>query len=267
MPRIQAGEIQLNYAEAGEGDPFLFIPGLMGLLNAWDFQLPHFSRNYRCITFDHRGTGESDKPKGEYNTQQIAADAIGLLDALGVEKAHVAGTSTGGCVLQNLALDYPERLRCCIFTNTWTKADPYMTRIQTSRKQIAQAYGEEEYIKFSSLWTCGATQFRHMYDNLLELEARQRETIAPVEVLVARIDMTLAHDRKNELGKIAKPSLIIAAKDDALTPPYFAEELNEAIQGSRLVLLEEGGHYSYRRSHGQWNAAAEAFLKENEGKV
>lgn len=267
MPRIQAGELQLNYVEAGAGDAFLFIPGLMGLLNAWDFQLPHFSKRFRCITFDHRGTGESDKPEGVYSTELIAKDAIGLLDALGVEKAIVAGTSTGGCILQNLALDYPGRVRCCIFTNTWTTADPYMTRLQTSRKQIAQAYGTEEYIKFSSLWTCGATQFRHMYENLLELEKRQKETIASVEVLCARLDMTLSHDRTAELAKIDKPSLIIAAKDDALTPPYFAEDLHKTIKGSKLVVLDEGGHYSYRRSHEEWNAAADAFLKEVEAKI
>ncbi|MBT5948636.1 MAG: alpha/beta fold hydrolase [Nitrospinaceae bacterium] len=267
MPRIKAGEIHLNYTDTGEGEPFLLIPGLMGLLNAWDFQVPHFSKNYRCITFDHRGTGESDKPENAYSTDYIARDAIALLDTLGIEKAHVAGTSTGGCVLQNLALDYPDRLKCCIFTNTWTKADPYMTRLQTSRKQIAQAYGTEEYIKFSSLWTCGATQFHNMYENLLELEERQKETIAPVEVLVARIDMTLNHDRKDELTEIKKPSLIIAAKDDALTPPYFAQELQGYIEGSELVVLEEGGHYSYRRSHEEWNAAAEAFLNKNKGKI
>ncbi len=267
MPRLKAGELHLNYTDTGEGEPILFIPGLMGLLNAWDFQIPYFSKNYRCITFDHRGTGESDKPDNAYSTDLIAQDAAGLLDALGIEKAHVAGTSTGGCVLQNLALDYPERLRCCIFTNTWTTADPYMTRLQTSRKQIAQAYGAEEYIKFSSLWTCGATQFHNMYENLLELEERQKQTIAPVEVLVARLDMTLNHNRVDEIARIDKPSLIIAAKDDALTPPYFAQELHRAIKGSELVVLEEGGHYSYRRSHEEWNAAAESFLEKNAGKI
>jgi len=249
----------------GNGPAFLFIPGLMGLLEAWDFQLPHFSPRFRCITFDHRGTGESDKPEDAYSTHLIARDAVALLDALGIDRAHVAGTSTGGCVLQHLALDHPDRVRCCIFSNTWTKADPYMTRLQTSRKQIARAYGQEEYIKFSSLWTCGWTQFRTMYDNLLALEQRQRETIAPVEVLTARLDMTLAHDRVADLPRIQSPSLIIAAKDDALTPPYFAEELHRAIRGSTLVVLEEGGHYSYRRSHREWNAAADAFLRERGG--
>ena len=75
--------------------------------------------------------------------------------------------------------------------------------------------------------------------------------------------MTLEHDRTAEIHRIEKPSLIIAAKDDALTPPYFAEDLQKAIAGARLVVLEEGGHYSYRRSHVEWNAAVDAFLAES----
>ena len=81
-----------------------------------------FSERYRCISFDHRGAGDSDKPKDAYATELIARDTIALMDALGIDKAHVAGTSTGGCVLQNLAIDYPDRLSACIFSNTWVKA-------------------------------------------------------------------------------------------------------------------------------------------------
>ena len=160
MTRIKAGEIFINYSDSGKGDAFLFIPGLTGILDAWDFQIPHFSKQYRCISFDHRGTGESDKPLNAYSTDLIAKDAIALMDTLDIDKAFVAGTSTGGCVLQNLALDYPDRIKACIFSNTWTKADEYMTRVQTSRKHIAQSFGREEYIKFSSLWTAGWTQFK-----------------------------------------------------------------------------------------------------------
>ncbi len=103
-----SGHITLNYEERGQGPAFLFIPGLVGLLNAWEFQLAEFSKRYRCIVFDHRGTGDSDKPNDSYSTQAIARDAVALLDKLGIDKAHVAGTSTGGCVLQNLAIDYPQ---------------------------------------------------------------------------------------------------------------------------------------------------------------
>ena len=72
MTRIKAGDLFLNYTDSGEGDTFMFIPGLTGILNAWDFQIPHFSKKYRCISFDHRGTGESDKPTNAYSTDLIA---------------------------------------------------------------------------------------------------------------------------------------------------------------------------------------------------
>lgn len=266
MARIDIGHITLNYEERGQGPAFLFIPGLVGLLNAWEFQMAEFSKRYRCISFDHRGAGDSDKPKDSYSTQAIARDAVALLDTLGIEKAHVAGTSTGGCVLQNLAIDNPQRLNCCIFSNTWVKADEYITRVQMTRKRIALAYGPEEYVKVSSLFTNGAMQFRYDLDKVMELEARALKTVAPVEVLAGRLDMTLTHDRVADLGKISSPSLIVGTRDDATVPFYQSEDLHKAVSGSKLVIVEEGGHYSYRRHWQEWNRIADGFLREHEAK-
>ena len=266
LPRINTGEITLNYEERGHGLAFLFIPGLVGLLNAWEFQVAEFSRHYRCIAFDHRGAGDSDKPNDAYSTQAIARDAVALMDTLGIDKAHVAGTSTGGCVLQNLAIDYPQRLRCCIFSNTWVKADEYITRVQMTRKHIALSYGQEEYVKVSSLFTNGAMQFRYNLDKVMELEQRALKTVAPVEVLAGRLDMTLAHDRSSELSKIRNPALIIGTRDDATVPYYQSEDLHKAIAGSQLVIVNEGGHYSYRRHWQEWNSIVERFLREHEQK-
>src|SRR3989337_65187 len=160
--------------------------------------MAEFSRRYRCISFDHRGTGDSDKPKNAYATGLIARDVIALMDTLGIDKAHVAGTSTGGCVLQNLAIDHPDRLGACVFSNTWVKADEYINRVQMTRKRIALAYGAEEYVKVSSLFTNGAMQFRYDFEKVMELERRALATVAPVEVLAGRLDMTMAHDRTAE---------------------------------------------------------------------
>lgn len=265
MPRINTGELTLNVEERGSGQAFIFIPGLVGLLNAWEFQMAAFSTRYRCIAFDHRGAGDSDKPQNGYTTELIARDVIAIMDTLGIEKAHVAGTSTGGCVLQNLAIDHPTRLRCCIFSNTWVKADEYITRVQTTRKHIALAYGPEEYVRVSSLFTNGAMQFRHDLDKVMELERRALKTVAPVEILAQRLDMTMQHDRTSGLHTIRNPSLILGTSDDATVPSYQSEDLHEAIPGSRLVILEEGGHYSYRRHWQQWNRIVAAFLNETEG--
>jgi aminoacrylate hydrolase len=267
MARIDIGEITLNVEERGQGPAFIFIPGLVGLLNAWEFQMTEFSRRYRCVAFDHRGTGDSDKPKDSYSTAAIARDVIALMDKLDIDKAHVAGTSTGGCVLQNLAIDHPERLRACIFSNTWVKADEYITRVQMTRKRIALGYGAEEYVKVSSLFTNGAMQFRYDLDKVMELEARALKTVAPVEVLAGRLDMTLAHDRTSELHKIRNPALIVGTRDDATVPFYQSEDLHKAVTGSRLVIVEEGGHYSYRRHWQEWNKIASDFLVEAEGRI
>lgn len=267
LARIDIGELTLNVEERGAGPAFIFIPGLLGLLNAWDFQIAEFSKRYRCISFDHRGTGDSDKPQSGYTTEVIARDVIGLMDKLGIDKAHMAGTSTGGCVLQNLAIDHPDRVRCCIFSNTWVKADEYITRVQMTRKRIALSYGPDEYVKVSSLFTNGAMQFRYNLDKVMELERRALATVAPVDVLAQRLDMTMTHDRAADLSRIASPSLVIGTLDDATVPSYQSEDLAQAIPGSRLVIVEEGGHYSYRRHWQEWNKTVEAFLTDTEGSV
>lgn len=267
MPRIDIGGITLNVEDRGSGPAFLFIPGLVGLLSAWDFQMAEFSRRYRCISFDHRGTGDSDKPRAGYTTEVIARDVIQLMDKLGIAKAHMAGTSTGGCVLQNIAIDHPDRLRCAIFSNTWVKADEFITRVQTARKQIALAYGPAEYVKVSSLFTNGPQQFRFDLDKAMELEKRALTTVAPVDILAQRLDMSMLHDREADLGRIRAPSLIVGTLDDATVPSYQSEDLHKAIPGSRLVIVPEGGHYSYRRHWQAWNKTVADFLANSEAGV
>jgi aminoacrylate hydrolase len=264
LPRVNIGALTLNVEECGSGPDFIFIPGLQGLLNAWEYQIADFSRRYHCITFDHRGTGDSDKPAAGYCTETIARDVIGLMDALGIDRAHMAGTSTGGCILQNLAIDHPERVRCAIFSNTWVKADEYITRVQTARKLIALSHGPDEYVKVSSLFTNGPMQFRYDLGKVMDLEQRALQTVAPVGILTQRLDMTLTHDRSAELARIACPSLIVGTRDDATVPSYQSEDLHQAIPGSRLVILDEGGHYSYRRHWEEWNRIIDAFLKDAE---
>jgi pimeloyl-ACP methyl ester carboxylesterase len=96
-------------------------------------------------------------------------------------------------------------------------------------------------------------QFRYDLDKVMELERRALKTVAPVDVLAGRLDMTLRHDRTAELHEISNPSLIVGTRDDATVPFYQSEDLHKAVAGSRLVIVEEGGHYSYRRHWQEWN--------------
>jgi len=109
MPRIKAGSINVNYEIAGQGEPLLLIMGFMAPGAAWLPTLPMLSM-FRCIYFDNRGTGLTDKPEGIYTAEQMADDASNLLNALNLPKAKIFGVSMGGMIAQELVLRHPEQV-------------------------------------------------------------------------------------------------------------------------------------------------------------
>ncbi|MEE8470206.1 MAG: alpha/beta hydrolase [Dehalococcoidia bacterium] len=118
MPTARIGDINVYYETYGEGQPLLLIAGLGADLTGWILQIPEFSRKYRVIVFDSRGSGRTDAPDMPYSIEMLADDTAGLLDALGVEKAHILGLSMGGCIAQELALKYPQRVKGLILAAT-----------------------------------------------------------------------------------------------------------------------------------------------------
>jgi pimeloyl-ACP methyl ester carboxylesterase len=103
MPRVRVADIEMFHVEAGTGDPLVLVMGYTGDHLAWGFQMPVFAEHYRVIAFDNRGAGQTDQPDHPYTTRQMAADTVGLMDALGVERAHVLGVSMGGMIAQEIA--------------------------------------------------------------------------------------------------------------------------------------------------------------------
>jgi aminoacrylate hydrolase len=260
MPTATIGDGRLHYEEQGRDTPVVFIPGLIGLGAQWSFQMEYFGRSHRAITFDHRGAGRSDKPVQEYTTALLARDVVGLLDALGIARAHVVGASTGGAIAQVLGLDHAARVLSLALVSTWARPDAYFRRLQEMRKEVLVGLGVEAYIKLSSLWTAGPLQFRDMLETLEAYEADQVRQAAPVEVMAARIDATLTHDRLADLGRIAVPTLVVVADDDSLVPPYLGEQLAAAIPAARLARMKQGGHNCYRKEPGTFNRLLEEFL-------
>src|SRR5919204_2765547 len=126
MPKVLVNGINLHYIEAGRGDPLLLIMGFGGDHLAWAFQTPVFAQSHRVIAFDNRGVGQSDVPDVPYTTRMMADDAAGLLDALGIERAHVIGVSIGGMIAQELALNHPRRVRSLQLHCTYARPDRYI---------------------------------------------------------------------------------------------------------------------------------------------
>jgi 3-oxoadipate enol-lactonase len=98
MPVAKVGEINVSYKVSGDGQPLILITGFGGTPNALFAMVHTFGKHYRVVTFDNRGSGGSDKPTGLYSVRTMAGDTIGLMDFLGIEKAHLIGMSMGGMI-------------------------------------------------------------------------------------------------------------------------------------------------------------------------
>src|SRR6266498_1920452 len=110
MPNIDRDDCQLYWADSGRGEPLLLVQGLGYPSDMWYRWLPDLTQRYRVLRFDNRGVGRTGVPPGPYTIEQMADDALAVLDAAGVERAHVVGASLGGMVAQELALAAPDRV-------------------------------------------------------------------------------------------------------------------------------------------------------------
>jgi len=261
VPTTSIGDADLFYEETGDGPPLMLVPGLAGQGSFWISQVPVFSRDFRTVVHDHRGTGRSTHSHITYSIEQMADDALRLMDALKIDSAHFVGHSTGGAIGQMIAVDHPERLRSLVLSATWAGPDPYFRRLFESRRQTLVDSGIEAYLRASSLVQTTPWWVSQNDDFLTDLHSVTAAAAAPVDILVSRIDAILRHDRRRRLLEIRVPTLVIVAQDDMITPRFYADELASRIPGAKLIVLETGGHYAPAINSEPYNAAVGAFLR------
>jgi len=261
VPRVSIGDAELYYEVTGEGSPLLLVPGLSGVGAFWAQQVPDFARDFRVIVHDHRGTGTSTHSRIRYSVEQMADDVLRLMDALGIESAHLVGHSTGGAIGQIIAQDHPGRLRSLVLSATWAGQDPYFRRLFESRRETLVTSGVEAYLRASVLMLAPPWWIRANDAMLVEQHRRTAAASPPVEVLTSRIDAIVRFDRRARLGEIRTPTLVIVAADDMITPRFYSDELAERIPGAKLVVLEGGGHFAPNVLPVPYTAAVGAFLR------
>ena len=105
MPFARVNGVNIHYKVYGRGEPLVMIMGLGGPASGWIFQIRTFRKHYQVDIFANRGEGKSSKPTEPYTIRTMADDTIGLMDHLGIDKAHVMGTSLGGMIAQELAIN------------------------------------------------------------------------------------------------------------------------------------------------------------------
>jgi pimeloyl-ACP methyl ester carboxylesterase len=119
MPKVKVDDIQMHYEVKGRGFPLVMIMGMMRTMETWDPRLVEgLSKHFKLVLFDNRGVGRTDICKGDYTIRRFADDTAGLMNALGISKAHVLGISMGGMTAQELALNYPEKVSKLVLCST-----------------------------------------------------------------------------------------------------------------------------------------------------
>ncbi len=256
MSTATVGSVDLHYEEHGSGDPLLLIMGLAADSTAWLFQLPDLSQHYRTIVFDNRGVGRSSKPAGPYTIHEMADDAAGLLDVLGIERAHVVGVSMGGMIAQELVLRHPQRVRSLVLACTYPEPDE---KIEQQRMfSLNQLGGSvttsgEMQIDLSSLNPM--TFFQQMLPMVFNQEFLLRDLPKlmqvfsgalqygfSMEAILGQVSAVMGHRATDRLHQIAVPTLVLTGDADLLVPPSNSDILAREIPGARLVKVPGGSH-------------------------
>ncbi|WP_214321272.1 alpha/beta fold hydrolase [Nonomuraea sediminis] len=243
MPHaITADAIELSYQVRGAGEPLLLLPGQANSHHWWDGVRDDFETRYRTITFDYRGTGGSDKPDVPYSTRGFAEDALAVLDDLGVERAHVYGTSMGGRVAQWLAADHPDRVGALVLGCTSPGGRHGIERSQEIRKALAQPdRAAAERVLLELMYT----------PDWLATHPGPHNTVGdfamPSYARARHLAASAGHDGWDALPRIQARTLVIHGGDDVFNPvanaPLLAERIPDAslrlIPGARHAYFEE----------------------------
>ena len=263
MPHVDIGGAEIFYEETGVGDPVMLVPGLGGGGAVWHKQVAALSRAFRTIAHDHRGCGRSTYSLIDYSVEQMADDALRLMDSLGLERVHWLGHSTGGAMGQIVAEDHPDRIASLVLSATWPGKDPYFARAFAARKAVLTALGTEEYARQSVLTLHPPWYIAENEDLMAQQERYLAGSDQPVAIMESRIDAICRFDRRDRLGDIVAPTLIIVAEDDMVTPRYLSDQLAAGIAGAELKVMPTGGHFLMHILTDDYNDAVGDFFKRH----
>ncbi len=274
MPQVQANGISIEYESFGPEDreTVLLIMGLGGQLTVWQEELCHelVERGYRAIRFDNRDVGLSTKfdeagmpdmaaifgalmtgarPNAPYSLDDMAADAVGLLDALEIERAHIAGASMGGMIAQLVAANHPDRA-LSLTSIMSTTGNPALPQAKPEAMEVLMAPAapaddlEAIVARGMKAWTTiGSPGYRTDEKTLREWVLRDaRRSFYPVGTARQMAAIVANGDRREKLKNIAVPAVVLHGADDPLVPVEGGKDTAASIPGAELRIVPGMGH-------------------------
>jgi len=272
MPKIKVRDIEMYYEIRGEGRPLLMIMGFLANADCWDplCLMPTLTDRYKLILFDNRGSGRTDYPGDpgeEFTIRLMADDAAALLDALGIEHAHVMGISMGGMIAEELAVNYPEKVDKLILASTYCGGEKSVSVPDKAANTIMEIGAEVEK---RGAWDHEVADM--LLPNVFTDEyitenpgavyiAAELILAAPtgIEALSEQVLAILTLDVCSQLSQIKAPTLILAGKKDRYIPSDNAAIITKRIPGSKVIYLENSGHMLMEETEQVTDAVVEFF--------
>lgn len=258
MPLAGLNGVNINYRVEGQGEPLVMIMGFSATRSGWIRQIPFFKKYYRVITLDNRGVGKSDKPPGPYTTRIMADDTLGLMDLLGIEKAHVMGVSMGGMIAQELAINYPQRVMKLILACTYASQDETSGDTLEQAEFLQPTPGEKASAMIGLAFN--KPLYRFIFGVLAKVQTRFVGNSTSVGI-AGQSEACRKHNTLERLPLITAPTLVIVGTGDRIIKPVSSEVIAGRIPNARLVRVEGGSHCFSFEMKNEFNREVLNFLR------
>jgi pimeloyl-ACP methyl ester carboxylesterase len=236
-----------------------------GSCQGWlPLQIPEFSKQHRVVSFDHRAVGDSSDPGGPFSIAQFADDAVALLDALGIERAHVLGSFMGGMVAQEMALRHADRVERLVLTGTYARPDAKRRLLLEHWAKLAQSGASlGALIRERLLWTLldETLESTDLIQSMIEFFAKDGMPLT-AEVLARQCDACLGHDTADRLGNVPHRTLVICGEQDQLTPPALNRQVANSIPHARMITIPYAAHLVLFEAAEHYNRVVLRFIAE-----
>jgi pimeloyl-ACP methyl ester carboxylesterase len=265
MTRVRiTPDLELHYERFGPPDApvVLLIRGTGADGSRWMPQVEAYRDEFQVVIFDNRGTGKSDTPPGPYTVAGMAGDTLALLDALEIGSCHVSGSSLGGAIGLQMALDAPDRVLSLQMHSSWLATRGYTEYSLGLLKKILDLGGTSFYYEATLPLLFTAKFLSSDFARTSEILSRMRANAASPDGLSWQIDANLTYDLSDRVEQLSAPTLITVGEHDYLLPVAASEELHAAIPGSELVVFEAAGHLASMEAAARFNQVTLDFLRK-----
>jgi pimeloyl-ACP methyl ester carboxylesterase len=266
VPKVKVGDINIYYEIHGKGEPLVFIDGCNMCHEVLYRHVPVFAREYKVVSYDNRGMGKSDKPDVPYSLELMAKDLAGLMDVIGIEKAHLMGYSMGGRIAEEIALNYPKKVISLVLVCPVTWSAELHNQPTLPKKEELIAWFSRSAVTQAQGFVEGVLTTEFLAKNP-KLKAKLIKIIGkgygPPYAMYQHFYASRTCDNYARLSQIKVPAIIISGSADRTVTPDNIKLFKAKLPHAELAMLENMPHFLFIESFDEFNRLVLDFLRRH----